>query len=105
MWSDFEDCIVQLYDINWDYIIFDQIYPGSEDDTGKSWYWHSKECILDQIIEDDKIIRLPTEIKSLFKEWATKLNEKITSCWIRNSYPDLYHKFKKWFDSQTNAFF
>lgn len=104
MWSNFENCIVQLYDRDWGYIIFNQIYPGSEEDIGKSWYWYSKKCILDQNIEDDKIINLPIEIKLLFKEWVTKLNEKITSCWIRKSYPDLYRKFRKWFDSNECIF-
>ena len=99
-WSNFEDCIVQLYDIDWDYIIFDQIYPGSEDDIGKSWYWHSKICILDQIIEDDKIIKTPSEIKLLFNEWVAKLNKK-SSFWIRFFHPFIYWKFKKLFSENS----
>ena len=64
-WSNLEDCIVQLYDIDWDHYIFNLIYPSSEYDMGRASYWGDKTYNLDKIIEDD--IKTSSEINLLFK--------------------------------------
>ena len=89
-WSNFEDCIAQLCDIDWDYYIFDLIYPSSEYNMGKASCWGDKTYNLDKIIEDD--IKTSSEIKLLFKEWVTKLNKKS---------PSIYQEFKKLFNKNS----
>lgn len=100
-WSNFEDCISQLYNgIDLDYIIFDVIYPSSEDDIGRASYWDDKTYNLDKYIDNDKIIKTPSEIKLLFNEWVAKLNNK-SFFWIRFFHPFIYQKIKKLFNKNS----
>lgn len=101
-WSNLEDCIVQLYDIDWDHYIFGLIYPSSKYNMCRASYWGDKTYNLDKIIEDD--IKTSSEINLLFKEWVKKLNKK-SLFWIRFFHPFIYQKFKKLFNKNENSIF